>query len=64
MAQSGDYVDFGMPWKEEAKSISRALGREAEGERAVADVDEQFAKAREQHPEFAGTTFTFASISR
>jgi ABC-type Fe3+-hydroxamate transport system substrate-binding protein len=28
VAQSGDYVDFGMPWTEEASTISRALGRE------------------------------------
>ena len=28
VAQSGDYVDFGMPWEEEAETISRALGRE------------------------------------
>jgi iron complex transport system substrate-binding protein len=61
VAQSGDYVDFGMPWKEQAESISRALAREPQGERAVARVDEQFTTAREEHPEFAGKTF--ASIS-
>jgi iron complex transport system substrate-binding protein len=63
VAQSGDYVDFGMPWKEEAASISRALGRETQGEEAVAAVDEQFAQAREEHPELEGSTFAFASIS-
>jgi ABC-type Fe3+-hydroxamate transport system substrate-binding protein len=63
VAQSGDYVDFGMPWEEQAETISRALGREAEGTRVVADVEEQFAKARAEHPELEGKTFAFASIS-
>ena len=63
VAQSGDYVDFGMPWEEEAETISRALGRDAEGARVVDEVKEKFAAARREHPEFEGKTFAFASIS-
>jgi iron complex transport system substrate-binding protein len=63
VAQSSDYVDFGMPWEDEAETIGRALGREAEGKRAVAAVKKDFAQARREHPEFAGRTFAFASIA-
>jgi iron complex transport system substrate-binding protein len=52
VAQSGDYVDFGMPWDEQTTMIGRALGREAQAEMVVADVRARFARVREQHPEF------------
>ena len=63
VAQSGDYIDFGMPWKEEAATIGEALGRERESTRAVRAVDERFAKARAAHPELDGRTFALAAAS-
>jgi len=63
VAQSGDYVDFGMPWQEQAETISRALGRESRGAKVVGTVEQQFASARERHREFDGSSFVLAAAS-
>jgi iron complex transport system substrate-binding protein len=54
VAQSGDYIDFGMPWEEQTLLVGRALGREAEAEKVAARVRAKFESVRNQHPEFAG----------
>jgi iron complex transport system substrate-binding protein len=63
IAQSDDYVDFGMPWQEQAETISHALGRDEPGTKVVGAVEQQFAQARRQHPEFDGSSFALASAS-
>ncbi len=60
VAQSGDYVDFGMPWDEQTTTIGRALGREPEAEKVVAGIRARFARAREEHPELAGASAVLA----
>jgi iron complex transport system substrate-binding protein len=60
VAQSGDYIDFGMPWDEQTLLVGRALGREEQARKVVADVKAKFAKARSEHPEFAGKTAILA----
>ena len=54
VAQSGDYIDFGMPWDEQTMLVARALGREEQGREVVEDVRAKFAAVREEHPEFEG----------
>ncbi|CAN5499257.1 hypothetical protein BH23CHL2_BH23CHL2_27350 [soil metagenome] len=54
VAQSGDYIDFGMPWDEMTISVGRALGKESEAQELVAEVKAQFEAAREAHPEWGG----------
>ena len=56
VAQSGDYIDYGMPWQEVTLTIGRALGREERAEELVAEVEDLFAAASDRHPEFAGLT--------
>ena len=47
VAQSGDYIDFGMPWDEQTMLVGQALGREDQAEKVVADVEAQVrARAR------------------
>jgi iron complex transport system substrate-binding protein len=60
VGQSGDYVDFGMPWDEQTLLVGQALGREDQAQKVVDDVKAQFAKAREDHPEFEGKTAILA----
>ncbi|MQA74227.1 MAG: ABC transporter substrate-binding protein [Solirubrobacterales bacterium] len=52
VAQTDEYVDYGMPWQEQTLMIGRALGRESEAERLVAEIERQFERARQEHPEF------------
>lgn len=61
VAQPKEYNDYGIPWQEQTKTIGRALGKAAEAERLVAEVEEKFAEARRQHPEFAGKTAVVAT---
>jgi hypothetical protein len=38
VAQSGGYIDFGMPWQEQTRMIGRTLGRTEQAEQMVAGV--------------------------
>lgn len=51
-----DGVDFGTPWQDQTRTIGTALGRAAEADALVADVEARFAEAAAAHPEFAGQT--------
>jgi iron complex transport system substrate-binding protein len=61
LAQSADYVDFGVPWQEQTRVIGRALGRAARAEELVAATEARFAELRAAHPEFAGATAAIAA---
>jgi iron complex transport system substrate-binding protein len=60
VAQSGDYIDFGMPWEEQTLLVGRALGQEEQARKIVADVEAKFEQVREEHPEFEGKTAILA----
>jgi iron complex transport system substrate-binding protein len=53
---------FGTPWQDSTRIIGEALGKEAEAEHVVADVEAQMAAAAEEHPELAGTTFLYGTV--
>jgi iron complex transport system substrate-binding protein len=61
IAQPAEYVDYGIPWQELTRKIGLIVGKSAEAEKLVADVEAQFASVREQHPEFADATGVIAS---
>jgi iron complex transport system substrate-binding protein len=50
------YVDYGTPWQEQTTIIGTAMGEKEKAEELVADVEAQLAKAKADHPEFAGKT--------
>lgn len=54
IAQSEDYTDFGMPWQEATRLIGAALGKSAEAEALVSEVDTLITATREQNPQFEG----------
>ena len=56
VAQSAEYVDFGVPWQEQTRDIGRALGRAERADEVVADLESRFIAVGEQHPEFDGAT--------
>lgn len=60
LAQPDEYVDFGTPWQEQTRLIGRAVGQSEQAEELIADVEEQFKAARDEHPEFAGATAAMA----
>lgn len=47
---------FSAPWQDNAVHIAKALGKEAEGTKMVADIQAKLDSARKAHPEFASQT--------
>jgi iron complex transport system substrate-binding protein len=62
LPQSGEFIDFGVPWQEQPRAIGRALDREDRAEELVSDLEGRFA-AREEHPEFEGASGVVAGLS-
>ncbi len=60
VGQSGDYIDFGMPWDQQTLLVGKALGREADAKQVVDDVNAKFTAFREAHPDFAGKSAVLA----
>jgi iron complex transport system substrate-binding protein len=60
VAQSGDFIDFGMPWEDQTLLVGKALGRSRKARSVIDSVHAKFAAAREAHPEFAGKTAILA----
>jgi iron complex transport system substrate-binding protein len=49
-----------MPWEEQTLLVGRALGREEQAKKVVADVTAKFERVRSEHPEFDGKTAILA----
>lgn len=60
VAQSGKYADFGTPWQEQTRTIGTALGRSEQAAQLIADVEADFAAARESNPQFDAATGVIA----
>lgn len=60
IAQSGDYIEFGMPWQEMTKLVGQAVGKADEAAALVDNVEAQFAAARANNPAFADKTIAIA----
>jgi iron complex transport system substrate-binding protein len=56
IAQPGQYADYGIPWQELTTTVGKALGKEDDAKKLVADVEERFASEQKEHPEFANAS--------
>ncbi len=54
VAQSSEYIDFGMPWQEQTRLVGTALGRSDVADRVVSEVEAKFKAVRNRNPEWAG----------
>lgn len=50
----------GMSWQDRVLLAGKALDRQDQAKKEVADVEKAFGAAREKHPEFKGKTLTYA----
>lgn len=48
------------PWQDQVLQVARSLGREADGQALVDDVEGKYAAVRKAHPEWEGKTATFS----
>ncbi|MCF2526584.1 iron-siderophore ABC transporter substrate-binding protein [Yinghuangia sp. KLBMP8922] len=60
VAQPKGFQDYGAPWQDMTRHIGKSLGRAAQTDKLITDIDARFKAAREKHPEFAGKTVTVA----
>ncbi|QDP97689.1 ABC transporter substrate-binding protein [Microlunatus elymi] len=60
IAQSGDVAPGATTWQDQTLTTGRALGQDAKARQLVGATEQAFAKARKEHPEFAGKTAAFA----
>lgn len=60
LAQTDDYIEYGTPWDVATETIGEALGKSAEAQDVVADIQQLFADARADHPEFEGASAAVA----
>lgn len=54
LPQSGEYIDFGMPWQASMEMIGAAVGKTDEAATLIDQVDNLFADASTANPAFAG----------
>ncbi|MBZ0279902.1 MAG: iron-siderophore ABC transporter substrate-binding protein [Anaerolineae bacterium] len=52
LAQLPDYINFGMPWYETTRLIGAAVGKADEADDLISHIEDLFADAREQNPQF------------
>src|SRR3954464_6859673 len=54
LAQSSEYVDYGVPWQAATTAIGQAVGKGAEADALVADIEGQVADGADAHPQWKG----------
>jgi iron complex transport system substrate-binding protein len=59
-AQSGEYIDFGMPWQEVTQMVGDSVGKSEEAAAKIAEVEAKFQQARDENPDFQGKTIAVA----
>lgn len=62
IAQPREFPSFGAPWQIMTRNIGLAVGRSAEADRLIAEVEQRFADARAAHPEFEGVELAYAGV--
>ncbi|HWS33648.1 MAG TPA: iron-siderophore ABC transporter substrate-binding protein, partial [Actinoplanes sp.] len=54
VGQPAGFDDYAAPWQDMTKLAGQALGKAAEAEKLIADIDAQLAELAGEHPEFKG----------
>nr|QEO74776.1 iron compound ABC transporter, periplasmic [uncultured bacterium] len=62
VAQPKEYNDYGIPWQESTKTLGKLVGKSAQADKLVADVEAKIAKARQDNPKFAASTGLVATM--
>lgn len=54
-------VAYGTGWREQMRQVSQALGKPADGDQRIAEVERAFADTAQKNPRFAGKTVALAA---
>ncbi|MGQ0519573.1 MAG: iron-siderophore ABC transporter substrate-binding protein [Actinomycetota bacterium] len=63
VAQTDDYVDYGVPWQDMTRTVGRALGREDRATELVEALEGRFAAIKAEKGAFAGKMVAVATYS-
>jgi iron complex transport system substrate-binding protein len=63
VSQPAEFVDYGTPWQDATKIIGRALGKSAEADKLVSDVQAKLDAAKAKYPNLVGKTIAGARPS-
>lgn len=63
VAQPAEHPDWGIPWQELTHKIGLIVGKRAEADQLIAELEARIAQIREQHPEFAEAGALVASYN-
>lgn len=58
VGQPKDFADYGAPWQDMTRMTGEALGRPAEADKLISEIDREFAAVREEHPDWQGRSVT------
>ncbi|GAB1509019.1 iron-siderophore ABC transporter substrate-binding protein [Actinophytocola sp. KF-1] len=56
VGQPKGFDDYGAPWQDMTRMAGKAMGLEAEADAKIKEIDDRFARLREEHPEWQGKT--------
>ncbi|HWM00944.1 MAG TPA: iron-siderophore ABC transporter substrate-binding protein, partial [Actinophytocola sp.] len=56
VGQPKDFPDYGAPWQDMTRLAGEALGKADEVDALITEIDDRFAKVREEHPDWKGRT--------
>lgn len=62
VAYPKDVPAFGTSWQDSTRLIGQALGKDAEAEAVVEDVEQQVAQAAQENPALQDTTFLYGTL--
>ena len=62
VAQPAGHPAFGAPWQLMTRNLGAAVGKLEEADALVAQVEDLFAQARSEHPEFDGVDLAYAGV--
>jgi iron complex transport system substrate-binding protein len=54
VAQSGEFKPYNTPWRDETRTIAQSVGRTSLADQKIEEVEQRYAKVREEHPEYQG----------
>ena len=61
IAQTNDYVDYGVPWQVATSTVGKVVGKSARAEKLIAGIEKRFAAVRKANPKFVGATAVIAA---
>jgi iron complex transport system substrate-binding protein len=60
VAQTDEFIDFGVPWQEQTRMIGEALGVEDKAKQVTEEAEAKMAAVAKEHPDWKGKTAALA----